>query len=237
MKIGEYVFTHWTHNEGFEQRWLRRITRESKTHLFCDVQPTLVHNSNFDYKINKNWAKRFTYKNNNIIPSKTHLDNPDGIQKAKLVTDFSELICKEPYEKMFNIDLRDNIKDGKFFEHCKGVEKHLREKHTFNKKDDKKFWTIKTNLKYLDKNVEDHLKKLFNIKIVERFIGTFLIIDKLPTTHEINIYSKNVIFYHINFHWGKEILSFHENRSNVTIAFWLFKDRLVYQLESGIDTW
>ncbi len=238
MEIGQYIFTHWVHNEGFEARWLRRITRKSKTHLFCDVQPTLVTNSNFSYKVNKNWAKRFIYKNNNIIPSKTHLDNPDGIKKAKLVTDFSELICKEPYEKMFHIDIRENIKDGKFFENCKQSVDFLKQQLTLNKEVEENLWIIKTETKSFDKYIEDHLKDLFRVEIIERFSGNLIITGGcLPTTHEINIYSRNVIFYHINFYLNKKILSFKENQNNATIAFWLFKDRLVYQLESGIDTW
>lgn len=261
MEVGQYIFTHWIHNEGFESKWLRMITRQSETHLFCDVIPRLITKkgtSNFTYKINKDWAERFKYDENNVFPVKTHLDNPDGIFTAKLVNDFSELICKEPYEKMFNLDIRENIKDDKFYEKCEKIAEFY--KKNLKKEEVDKQWMLKSesevdrlkkNLEIIDnklykkackslipiyQNIENHLKELFNIKTVEEVSKT-LIFEKLPARHGLNIYSQNAIHYHMNFYWKKDILSFEENQYNATIAFWLFKDRLVYQKEDGIDTW
>jgi hypothetical protein len=247
--IGKYIFDEWTHNEGFKQNWLRRITRQTKTQYIADVQHTLLLSSRYEklydekksdflYGIFKRCAKRMRMVKGQLIEQLTYLSNPDGIRKITLVEDFNILKCKYSYNELFDTDVRkflspdsNMVKDMNWWKEQFEKDKLKVDNYDFVFRFDTEE-IIKVDSCWY--TTSEHLKELFGVPayhIKEHF-------GKMDTTHEKSIYSKTAIHYHIN-HFGgdKPILTFKEKYHNHTISFWLFDDKVVFRGESGIDTW
>jgi hypothetical protein len=243
--IGKYIISTWKHNEGFQQNWLRRINRQTKTQYVSDVQWTLLlsdkykklydADSDFFYKRFNRCAFRCRFAKGKFIPQKSYLSNSDGVDILNLVEDFSTLKCEYEYSHLFENDIRNILpSDSKKLKEFKDTWDYFEEKELNNNTEDK-FYVFNTYKTKEDDTVAAHLRELFGdvevLKVSEA-------IHSIDTIHEKSIYSNTAIHYHINFHGGeKEIRSRQENYHNTTISFWFFGDRIVYKYNSGIASW
>lgn len=249
--IGKYIFSEWTHNEGYKQNWMRRITRQTKTQYIADVQHVLLlgdkykklydeKKSEYLYGIFQKPAKRMRMVKNKLVEQVTHLSNPDGVHNITLIEDFSILRCKYSYNELFDTDTRNILSpESDILEHMNWWKTQL-EKDGGKVKVDNFDFLFKFDTEEVVKvdsvwyTTAEHLKELFGVPayhIKEHF-------GKMNTTHERSIYSDTAIHYHVNHNGGdKPILTFKENYHNHTISFWLFEDKVVFKDESGIDSW
>lgn len=249
----KYLLCHWIHNEGYETRWLRRITRQTKTQLICDVQRTLLlsdkykkmYDNRSDYFIGivKRWAKRFYMKDGKIIAQNTHLSNPDGKSIITFIDDNKDdLLCSLSYNELFERDIREFLPEDSSTRET--ITQYVERKGKFYAEqgvpfDGEKLYTIVTEP--MDENDDiwgettKHLKKLFN-RLVYMVNELYV---KICTTHdEKSLFRQTATHYHINHHGDdKLILTRIENKFNRTISFWLFEDRVVFKDEDGIGTW
>jgi hypothetical protein len=248
---GKYIFSEWKHNEGFQQKWLRRITRQTKTQYIADVRHTLLSASNhkklyaekksdFLYGIFQNCAFRMYMKGGQLFERLSYLSSNEGERKLTLIEDFSILKCKYSYNELFDTDVR------KFLSSDSDMLEDMNWWKTQFEKDKDKLKVENTDFVFKFETEEvvkvdscwyttaEHLKTLFGVPayhIKEHF-------GKMNTTHEKSIYSDTAIHYHVNHNGGdKSVLTFKENYHNDTISFWLFEDKVVFRGESGIDTW
>jgi hypothetical protein len=243
-EINNYIYSQWKHREGFESNWLRRITRQSKTQLICDVQRTLLlsdkykkmYDAGHDYMMGvyPRWAKRFKIKNNDIKESITHLHNTDGVRKSTLLNgDFSKLLCPHKYEDLFNVDIRP------LFEKDSITISSADDSYNVHKDifTEDRFYFLSVEPVTSDHdyygNIAGHLYDLFKVPVYKVYDLWF----KINTIHDRSIYNSG-IKYHIN-HYGGDvpIITSKENRKNRTISFWLFEDKVVFKTEDGIDAW
>jgi hypothetical protein len=246
--IGKYIFDEWTHNEGFKQNWLRRITRQTNTQYIADVQHTLLlddkykkmydsKKSDYLYGIFQKCAKRFRMIKGELIEQFTHLSNPDGVRKNTLITDFSILKCKYKFEEIFYTDVRTLLTpDSKQLENFNRKFNFYKE-HNHNVSEEEHYQVDVEELSETDNcygSIATHLKQLFGVPV---YMISELFVT-IETIHENNIFSQTAIHYHINYFGDdKPIINFKENYDNVTISFWLFDDKVVFKTEDGIDSW
>lgn len=251
--MSKFIYTVWKHNEGFTSRWLRRVTYTTKRYLCCDVQPVLLlcgkwerlYKENlvdYHYGFKRRFAKKFRQNDNGqIVRQTTYLDNTDGSNTVTVVQDFSQLKSAVPYDKMFNVDIRDVLPtDSKFLDRYSrsfDIWSDLLEGDRLIKFENR-FFKLTTEKvcedDCLDGLIITHLKKLFNLP-VHRINETYI---KIDTIGDNTVYSQSATHYHINNASDDvRIIDFSSNRENVTISFWLFDDLVVFRREDGIDTW
>jgi hypothetical protein len=260
---GQFVLCQWKHDKGYQQNWLRRITRQTKTQYICDVQHTLLlsakykklydsKKSDYLYGLFQRCAFRLRMVKGKLVSQVTNLSNPDGFNHITLLSDIktnhSALLCPLKYEELFDIDIRTVLPlDSHTLEGFNRKRKFAEERNAERKAEGKpimyddvdavyKISTCKAENGFMDchKSIIEHLTELFNVPIYE--LNDYF--AKVDTTHDTTIYSKTAIHYHIN-HYGndKPVISFKENQNNDTIAFWLFADKVVYKRVEGIDSW
>jgi len=230
----KYVFSEWEHNEGFKSRWLRRITRTTKTQLIADVQRISDYKVKpYQYKWFQECAFRMNVKNGEPIQRLSHLAYDDGIRKLRFVDNFNMLKCKDSFKDIFQTDIRKIYPENHHL--ITFTNEFIKEEKIKIKKD---FW-LPTLYKIDDdfyKEIIEHFQELFgNIPVYKVKFGFS---DQLETVHTKSIFSDNCIFYHITHHGNDKLsLNFDENRDNTTICFWLFDDKIIFQFESGIKSW
>jgi len=245
--IGKYLFCEWKHNEGFEHHWLRRITRQTETQYIADCQHVLLLSekykklydagSDYFYELFNHCATRFRLSGNKIVEKCTNLSNTDGVRTTTLVEDFSVLKCKYKFEDLFETDVRNFLNpDSRMLEHMgfmNDSKLNISEKLIYS-------FSVRSSENQSDLfndvygETVKHLKDLFGLPVFKanEFLGS------IDTTHEKSRFSESAIHYHINHHGGdKPILTRDEKSGNVTIAFWVFDDKVVFKFSSGIDTW
>lgn len=246
--VNRYVFCQWKHNEGYQQNWLRRITRQTKTQYIADCQHTLLlsdkykklydsKKSDYLYGIFQVCATRMRMIGDKLVGQTTHLSNPDGVNTIELVEDFSSLKCKYKYEELFDVDLRNILFiDSKMIKHMNWSYNHFKEIQSDVK--DEIFYKFKTT--EISENddcygeIAKHLKQLFSLP-VHHAHETF---NNIDTIHEKSRFSESAIHYHMNFFGDdKPVITSKENYHNSTISFWLFDDKVVFKHEDGIDSW
>ena len=230
--VGKYVLENWV-NGDFIRNHLRYINRENKKYYISDVQRTIksYDNEPIEYVHIYKWATKL-FKDNSKLGfrrSITHLSNTDGVMTYSVFKSPAECKCKYSFEEVFGNDLRD-IQDPQDSPLRSNI---YMEKHSPIAKRDKKGY-YKIWLHKEEDNTDvfcNALRELFNVK-------------DIYITYDINEHKKESIltksatlFHIINFGEGKKSISVENNRHNNTILFWLFDDRLVYQHESGKDTW
>lgn len=246
---GKYIFTHWIHNSGFQSRWLRRITRQTKKFLFSDVQYTLLLRGKYDpknnkgkyfYGIIKKWAKKFYLKNDMICRSVSERDNLDGEMNILLVDNFEILKCPYSYFDLFEKDIRDMNIESKFFEKMlNSILEHNEFMKNIVGENFRENFKIKTEKidsgDNLYGHIVNHMEDLFGLPVY--IVCDFLY--QLDTIHdEKSPYVQTAIHYHLNHFAGdKNVITSQENKKNCTISFWLFDDRVVFKTEDGIDSW
>lgn len=98
--INRFIYTQWLHKSGFQQRWLRRINRQTDTQYISDCQRTLTGKKDtYDKQIFYHCATRFklSKRDNKLI--ELGRTNPDGNLTVTLVEDFSQIDCDMSYEE------------------------------------------------------------------------------------------------------------------------------------------
>lgn len=245
---GKYIFTQWKHNNGFQQNWLRKITRQTKTQVICDVQHTLALSSKYkkmyaagnDYffiKVKK-WAKRFKYQDYQLVRKTTHLDNTDGIHSVKIVNDFNSLLCVYKYNELFETDIRDFLSEHS---HTLNSANHIFKVYSEHVKERDNLHNIIYKIDTKLVNISDdvygktakYLGNLFNLPVY-RVTG----LVNVNTIHDLGRFSESAIHYHmIQEGWDKDIINWDQHMKNMTVSFWVFEDRVVFQSQDGIDSW
>lgn len=241
-----FVVDGWVHNNGFTQRWLRRISRTTDTQLVSDVQYTLIlggkhyEKDSYLYARSKSVAKRYNIKNGGLFERRERRWGDDGVSTATFFEKNSDIECVNTFEEIFETDLRDIYPDKK---------SRMRDKLDFSYdnwsdaiKDKEKLErnTYFPTLRPVDESthfgsVVKYLKDLFNVPVFQLKIG---FLDSIDTTHERSTIMDNAVHMHINHNGNeKEVLTMEESQNNLTISFWLFKDKVVFQTEGGITSW
>jgi hypothetical protein len=232
--LGKYIFTTWVHTEsGYEQKWLRRVTRQSDKYFYADVQRWSDYKSNAKYKWPKRLAFKGYYDKNGVLIDSMNVGRrctKEGVATVKVVEDFSELKCKATYQEMFEVDITKHLDEDAII--SKILKKRGEDGDTYNEY--KPRLTDKDSRMYeILGNLIEHLTELFHVPVYR--ISSMCSIN---TTHDITIFSKNGVHYHYTINGNdKEVLTRKENEHNCTITFWLFEDRLVFQLADGIGSW
>jgi len=243
----KFVFDCWKNYNGYEQKWMRRITRQTKTQYIADCQHTLAlsdkykklynKGSEYLYEIFQHCAKRFRMVNGKLTGQVTHLSNPDGVKTVTLIEDFNIMTCKYKYEELFDIDVREVLPvDSRTLSQLKRKCEIYSKNSKMVESDFYILTTVTNENSYTDcfKEVYEHLNNLFNrpVYMIDEMFA------RIDTTHERSKYSDSAIHYHMNFFGDdKPVITFKENQKNVTISFWLFEDRVVFKNEDGIDSW
>lgn len=222
----KFILTHWRHNGGFEDKWLRRINRQTKTQYISDCQRYLICGDEKYMKgIFQSCATRF------IISKVTGLltmirgcrANADGTLTTMLLDDYSVLDCDYSLEKF--IEEIGNYKCTDFNEDDEEIEifKKLR---VIDVKDGDTWYS----------HIVEHLRDVFGKDIKLMYLLDS--IGYLSTTHDTNLIANSAIHYHITIYGeNKKIISSEEDRHNRTISFWKFGDVIVFKNESGIGSW
>jgi len=233
LKVGNFILTKWI-NAEYQMNWLRRINRQTKMHFVSDVQRALNNGSGYTYSFMKNCAHKFRVKDDKIIPAKTRLDNTDGEMFVRKIDDFKSLTSKYSYDELFKIDLRTVLnKDDCSYKNL------IYEFGTWEKyltpEEIKNFYTMDRKVqepyKKLDDDIVNHLTELFNLPCYT--IGRYQM-----ERNNVSIIYKEAIFYHMNIFGGnKPIVESVDAYRNRTIVFWVFKDRVIYGIVDGIDSW
>jgi hypothetical protein len=242
-----FIFSEWKHNNGFEQKWMRRITRQTKTQYIADCQHSLelsdkytkLYNAGWDdmFSVFKKCAKRYRLVDNKLVGQNTHRSNPDGVRTITLIDDFNIMKCKYDYTELFDIDIRTVLpSDSKTLERANRTAKILNAKYKIQEDEMYTLRIRENNNSYTDCFVEvyNHLAQLFNKPVY--------MVDQMNlsinTTHDNSKYSNSAIHYHMN-HFGgdKPMRTRKEDEHNMTISFWLFDDKVVFMKEDGIECW
>lgn len=204
-----FVFTHWKHNEGHEDRWLRRINRQTKTQYISDCQRYLITGDGKYMKgIFQRCATRFYISVKGVLSQyRGRLANPDGVNSVTLVEDFSILDAPITFDELKA--------------YCTTLERvYIR--------------PIKEG--DYDEKIATHLKDIFgddmNVHVLMDTIGY------MNTTHETNPIANSATHYHITTQAeNKKVVHSNECQGNGTITFWKFGKDIVFKRESGIGTW
>lgn len=245
-----HIISTWVHNDGYTQKWLRRVTRQTKTQVICDCQHTLMfkekaekvkkllNTTDIVYQLFTCCAFRMNYKNGKLVERKSHLANSDGVSSVSLLENISSLKSEISFKELFGVDVREILpKDSQRLEILEKIVKMHKEKYpeinfdddyqlSFELKDDKL-----CNYEVL---VVSQLKYLFNLPVYE-LIDQYNVVD---TTHEMSAYTKNCVHYHVNCSGDdRKYITFNEHYKNRTIDFWLFDDMVVFKFHEGIDSW
>jgi hypothetical protein len=231
---GKFIFCSLVHHSGYTQKWLRRITRTTKTQIIADVQYVGNYNSSKNNEMERmnERAFRMNLKNDQLIERQPLANNKESIRTVSLVEDFNSLKCDMSYDELFNTDLR------KIFEPTSDIIEFIdysnKRRNIENVDSEYKISTILVNDVDHYSGIAKHLKDLFGNIPVYRILSQVT----LNTTHDETIFLKTAIHYHININGGdKPYITRKENSGNRTISFWLFDDKIVFQIETGIDSW
>lgn len=217
--LNKYLLCYWK-NGDYEERWLRRVNRKTSTQFISDVQRFLnvkrVKSNEFIYSINNHCAKRFYVKNNEIRMRGIQNFNPKGKMSISVIEDFNDLDLDYSFD-----DFKNDISQ---------LPDYMDDNGRVN------VFITKGKPEDYEKNVFKHIKMLFGDDIE---IYTVLdIFGNINTTHGDNRLAYTSTKYHITTNGNnKKSITTIENKSNVTICFWKFGDKIVWKYESGIGTW
>ncbi len=220
--INRFIYTKWLHQSGFQQRWLRRINRQTDTQYISDCERTLTGKRDcYDKQIFYHCATRFKLSKQEGKLIELGRKNPDGNLSVALVEDFSQIDCDMSYEE--------------FLAEIEALNKKAKEEN----KD--KMTAYFRSVRLSDPKNElftpykEHLKELFGDDITILKISHESVFS---TTHDNNLLSRNAIHYHITIHGGNDdTISFEADRNNSTIVFWKFGKTIVFDFASGIGSW
>lgn len=236
---GKFIFSELVNPNGYEHKWLRRITRTTKTQVIADVQRVT---DDYDTKVTKKtWYKqrafRMNEKNGTLVERMSRNYNDESTRTVKLVDDFQSLKCKYSYEELFDTDIREIFApDSYLIEMTKhSIEVKKERGRDIDEADEYRVLMHLVNDGDIRSETANHLKSLFGdlpVYAINSIRGT------ADTTNEISKFSKSAIHYHINHNGGDgDYISKDANGGNITISFWLFDDRIVIQSEHGIELW
>lgn len=223
--VNRFIFTKWLHKDGFQQRWLRRINRQTDTQYVSDCQRTLTGKRDcFDKKKFYDCATRFKVGKNSGKLIELGRKNPDGKLSVALVEDMSQIDCDMTYEEF------------------------LAEIDALNKKakDEMQAYFRSVRLSEPKTGKSDIFKDLFTpyVKHLKELFGEDITVLKIShehvfsTTHDNNKLAQNAVHYHITVHGGEaDTITFEEDRNNSTIVFWKFGKTIVFDFASGIGSW
>lgn len=103
--VNRFIYTKWLHKDGFQQRWLRRINRQTETQYVSDCQRTLTGKRDcYDKQKFYHCATRFKIGKNSGKLIELGRKNPDGALTVALVEDFSQIDCDITIEE-FNAEI------------------------------------------------------------------------------------------------------------------------------------
>lgn len=221
--VNRFIYTKWLHKDGFQQRWLRRINRQTEAQFVSDCQRTLTGKKDcYDKQKFYHCATRFKIGKNSGDLIELGRKNPDGNLTVALVDDMSQIDCDITLEE-FKAEL-DRINQGVKEEHKDAMNVYYHSVHLAEPKSD------------LYNSIKLHLLELFGsdtelIKLSDNS-------GAISTTHGKGVITYNAVHYHITIHGGEaDTITFEEDRKNTTIVFWKFGKTIIFDYAKGIGSW
>lgn len=235
--LGNFILDEFV-NGDFRVRWLRRITRETKTTYISYCQRSMVSKEEC---VRRAWSSKPYRKTSDggVKPIVTHLHNKNGASTLQVITDPSTLKCQYSYDELFNTDIREIQSPD-----CEPLHNINRMNEMQKGKDirplpyilDSTIYKCDPNNTHFidgwDSPVIKYLEQLFKVPVYR--LGML----KISEDDKPSKLSLSGTYFHIT-HFGddKPTINFNENYHNRTILFWLFDNKLVFQYETGIDSW